>query len=125
MDNTSSSRSYVRWTARILGGLMILFGGFFLFGHLFGAEDGLSGFHSSTDILSFLCFPISTLIGLTLAWKWEAVGALITLGGMLGLILLRPDLFAQLYLFAPVIPALLFLLSWYKGRYHGSIVSHN
>lgn len=108
--------SYIRWTARILAALMVIFGLVFLLGHLFGSEDNSSGFRSTAEFLSFLCFPVSTMIGLSMAWKWEGIGACITLVGMLGLLLLRPDLLTQPLILAPLLPALLFGISWYLHK---------
>jgi len=34
-------------------------------------EDGLT---SIKDYIAFICFPISTIIGLLIAFKWEGLG---------------------------------------------------
>ena len=73
------------WTARILGSLILAFVLFFLVAHLFGDEESNAGFSSTRDIISFAFFPIATVLGLALAWKWEGVGGGISTLGFLGL----------------------------------------
>lgn len=96
----------------------ILSSGFLIFmlvGHLVGeiqgSADGVSeAFKTSREFLMFICFPVSTIVGLAVAWRWEGLGGFITVLGMLGLFILRPDLALQpLFLILPG-PGLLFLV---------------
>ena len=108
--------SILKWTARIWGSVSFLFllfmVGAHLMGSLFGGEDGnASGFGSTSEFISFLFFPISTFMGLGLAILWNRVGALITICGMIGLYITRPDLMGDLMIIGIAFPSILYL--WY------------
>jgi len=68
----------VRWSARALSGLIVLFYGFFLVAHLFGEQGQPSRALVSSDYI-ILATLIASLVGLMLAWKWELIGAAVTL----------------------------------------------
>ncbi|MEP0134491.1 MAG: hypothetical protein ABJJ25_13310 [Eudoraea sp.] len=102
----------ILWTARILGSVIIAFVLFFLVAHVFGNNESGEGFRDSKEIITFLLFPISTVIGLAIAWKWEGLGGIITTVGMIGLFSLRPDLLNSFYITIPIIPGLLFIAYW-------------
>lgn len=102
----------ILWTARILGSIIIAFVLFFLIAHVFGNNESGEGFRDSKEIITFLLFPISTVIGLAIAWKWEGLGGIITTVGMIGLFSLRPELLNSFYIVIPIIPGLLFIAYW-------------
>ena len=105
--------TFIRWTARILGSLILLFILFFLFAHLFGEEESGEGFRNTQEVIMFLFFPISTFLGLSLALKWEGLGGIITTLGIIGLFVLRPDLIPKgLYIAAPIVPGILYIMYW-------------
>lgn len=72
----------IRWTARVLSALIVLFFGFFLVAHLFGDQGQPSRPLVLSDYI-ILTTLITSLVGLMLAWKWEFVGASITLVAIL------------------------------------------
>lgn len=80
------------WTARITGSIILAFLLFFVLAHLFGTDESDNGFSSTEEILTFICFPISTIAGLSTAYKWPGLGGLITVIGCIGLFVLRSDL---------------------------------
>ena len=94
--------SILRWTARILGSLSLAVLFYMIVGHLLGSEESAGNGHS----ISFLFFPVSTIIGLSVAWKWDGIGGLITIGGIIGFHLFRPDLFPDLMIDGLAIPGL-------------------
>ncbi len=98
------------WSILSLGFLIFMLVGH-LVGEIHGSEDGVSqAFQNGREIVMFICFPVSTIVGLALAWRWEGVGGVMTLLGMLGLFIIRPDLvFQTLFLILPA-PAVLFLV---------------
>ena len=68
--------------------------------------------NSIQEIVSFLFFPISTIIGLSLAWKWEGLGGLITILGIIGFHIVRPDLILDPIIDGLAAPGLLFIIYW-------------
>lgn len=61
----------LRPVARIVGMLPLAFLLFMLFGHLTGDANGPHGmrFSGTREVLSFVCFPVLTIIGLALAYR--------------------------------------------------------
>ena len=76
-----SSATAVRWGARALSVLILLFWGFFLIAHLVGGEGGATRPLTRDDYLA-LSALIASLAGLALAWKWERAGAATTLAAV-------------------------------------------
>jgi len=68
----------VRWSARILSALILLFWGFFIVAHLVGDEGRSSRPLTTNDYIGLAAMVIS-LAGLGVAWKWELIGAATTL----------------------------------------------
>ena len=102
----------IRWIARILGSMILAFVLFFLLAHIFGNSESGEGFRDSKEIISFFFFPISTVIGLSVAWKWDGLGGIITIAGMAGLFAIRPELSSNVYMIVPIIPGLLYITYW-------------
>jgi nucleoside permease NupC len=100
------------WIARITGTLLLAFLLFMLIGHLTGNANGPNGmtFSSTSDILGFVLFPVCSIIGLALAYKWKLLGGTIAVVSMLALFALRPDLM-RISFIALALPALLYMLS--------------
>lgn len=64
----------IRWTARVLSILLVLFFGFMIFSHFFG------GLEAPPDVATLLPM-IVMLAGLVIGWRWElAGGAIVILG---------------------------------------------
>ncbi len=109
---TKKLRNALRWLARIWGSAIAAFVLFFLIMDLLsgGTANGIS----SDEMLTFICFPLSPIVGFILAWKWEFLGGVIVLLGMIGLSVLRTDLITGYPLIAAVlIPGLIFIwLGW-------------
>ena len=77
-DFVAQSEAMARWAARILSVAIALFWGFFLVAHLFGDAGQSSRPLVWADYL-ILGALLVALGGLALSWKWEALGAAITL----------------------------------------------
>jgi len=122
MKNTKRIATIIRMTARIWGSLILLFLLFFVGAHIIGAlfgPEGASdgGFNSVGEMLTFIfCFPVGTMIGLAIAWKWEGLGGLITAGGIICLFIMRSDLITVPYFIVMGITGLLFLVYWVLTR---------
>lgn len=103
----------IRWTARVLSALIVLFFGFFLVAHLIGDQGQPSRPLVLNDYI-ILTALIASLVGLMLAWKWEFTGATITL---VAILICTAVNWKVLIFPATLIPitALLYLLSfWMK-----------
>ena len=73
--NTHAIVAVIRWTARVLSILSIAGLGLFMFG------EKLDFFRFQPfELLEFLFFPVGTVIGLLIAWRFEALGGGISLG---------------------------------------------
>lgn len=107
----------LRWTALITGSVLLAFLVWMLIGHLTGNANGPNGmtFHSEKEVLAFVLFPLCTIIGLALAYKWELLGGLIAVGSIGMLLTLRSDL-AQGYFLALSAPGLLYCFSGWMSR---------
>jgi hypothetical protein len=82
MSTTSLSHLSIstacRWAARLLSLLSI---GVLL---LFIIGEGFNPLHlAPRELLLSLFFPIGVLLGMGLAWRWEALGGTLTIGSLL------------------------------------------
>ena len=122
MKNQKRIATIIRLIARIWGSLILLFLLFFVGTHvyqaLFGPEGaGDGGFNSTGEMLTFyFFFPVGTMIGLAIAWKWEGLGGLITMGAIIGLFITRPDLITTPFFIGMGTIGLLFLVYWVLSR---------
>ena len=105
----------ILWIARIWSALILAFVLFFLIAHIFGDDESGEGFRSVSEIVQFIGFPISTVLGLAIAFKYEIVGGLISVLGLIILFILRPDLIISPIIIM-IIPGLLFIAYWYLSR---------
>ena len=106
----------VLWIARIWGTLVLAFVLLFLVPGIFGADAG-SGLRDAREVMTFVFFPVLTVVGLGLAYRWAGLGGLVATAGMIGLFALRPDLMAPswfTFFIAP--PGVLYLTYWALTR---------
>jgi len=100
----------LHWSARILGSALLAFLLFMLIGTITGDSneaDGLN-FRDTRDLIGFLLFPVCTIIGLGLAYRWPLLGGTIAVGSTLLLVIMRPNLF-QLTFVVMVVLGLIYL----------------
>lgn len=116
MADQSKTASTLRWIARITGSLILAFVLFFIFAYLFGEDQSGNGFQNTSEIIAFIFFPVSMVLGLSLAFKWEGLGGFITIIGMIGLFIIRPDLLHNFYMAIPLIPGSLYFIYWLMTR---------
>lgn len=112
MTKQSKFTTTIRWIARISGSLILAFILFFILAYLFGEDESGDGFRNTNEVLSFIFFPVSTLVGLGLAYKWEGLGGIITIIGVIALFIVRPDLLNSILMAIPVIPGVLYSTYW-------------
>ena len=110
MSQGNNIAKVIRWIARISGTAIVVFVLYFLLMYLMGSENG--SIISTKDVFAFLCFPISTIIGLSIAWKWEAIGGFMSTLGFIILFVIRPDLSSDPIMTALALPGLLYIIYW-------------
>jgi len=119
MKDKKRVATIIRWIARIWGGLCLFFLIFMVGAHVIGAISGTSdgaGFSSTQELISFLFFPISIMIGLGLAWKWDGLGGLITILGIVGFHIVRPDLIFDPMIDGLAAPGIFFIIYWFMTK---------
>ncbi|PCI35458.1 MAG: hypothetical protein COB60_02845 [Flavobacteriaceae bacterium] len=78
---------------------------------LFVSKESIGeGFNSTTEMISFLFFPISIMVGLGIALKWYRIGGFITTIGIICFHFFRPDLLFNTMIDGLAFPGLLFLI---------------
>ena len=100
----------ILWLARVLSTIALAILLFMLFGDLFSMDIMARSMTTLPEILTFIFFPISIIIGLLLAYKWKGLGGIIIVFGMIGLHILRNDLIASVAINAFAIPGLLYII---------------
>ena len=111
-----TSMVLLRWSARVISGLTVLFFGFFLVAHLFGDADPPSRPLVWGDYVILVTLIIS-LVGLVLAWKWEFAGGAIALIAILICAAMNWRILASPGVLIPI-SAVLYLLSWWTMGPH-------
>ena len=103
-----------RWIARVLSALILLFWGFFIVAHAFGDEGGASRPLNTNDYILFAMMAV-WLVGLSVAWRWELTGGMMTLAGLLiaAVVNWRVLTFPGILI---AVTAVLFLSSWWIRR---------
>jgi hypothetical protein len=114
----------LRYAARALGALSIAILLFF-----FVAQTDLARFAqvSLLEWILLLCFPVGVVAGLSLAWRSEGQGAVLTLGSLLAFYIVhfigRGHFPSGPYFALLASPALLFGLYWWLCRRRASSVN--
>ena len=116
-----SSVVLIRWSARILSGLIVLFFGVFLVAHLIGDQGRPTRALAWGDYL-ILTTLVVALVGLLLAWKWEFAGAALTLVAILVCAVVNWRILVSPGALIPI-SSVLYLISW--RICHASSNSHN
>jgi len=103
----------VRWIARTLSVLILLFWGYFIVAHLFGtAAQSSRPIAGDSGLFSMV---LLWFVGLAIAWRWELIGATVTLAAVLVAALINPGAVGGLGILPPI-NALLFLFCWWMAR---------
>ena len=100
----------VRWAARILTllavGFVLLMAGFF------GGDEAVAAFNNSAEAIVFAFWPVGWSLGLLIAFRWEWLGADVSLAGLLVLFISRPDLLVEPPFLLMAVPGVLYLAAW-------------
>jgi len=117
MKNQSRIVTVIRWIARIWGTFILAFVLFFVVALILGGDESGDGLFDTKEVITFIFFPVSTVIGLSIALKWEGLGGLITTLGMIGLLLMRIDLLSNAYFIVGIAPpGILYIVYWYVTK---------
>ena len=108
--------STVRWTARTLSVLILLFWGFFIMAGFVGSIRGEHPGTLSTHDRIGLTLMFAWLLGLAVAWKWELAGAILTLTAILIQAFFINWRVLEGLGILPPIAALLFAFCWWISR---------
>ena len=103
----------IRRIARILGLLLILLTLSFVIVELIFEHSPTS---EPTPIVMII-MGVFILGGLGLAWKWELIGALISLVGFIGVCILNPDAMRMPMVYLFPLTAILFLICWRSNKF--------
>ncbi|MBK7553615.1 MAG: hypothetical protein IPO17_17500 [Flavobacteriales bacterium] len=111
----------LQWIAWISGSLELLFLLVMVVGHLFGDANGPNAmtFPTTEQALAFAFFPMLSILGLALAYKWELLGGVVVLLSLAGLFALRPDLMKTAFWFWAT-PAVCYLGHWFLSKQRAS-----
>ncbi len=105
----------IRWSARGLAVLIILFFAMFILAHLVGDKKSDSDGFTPDETLMFAAVAMM-LLGLIGAWKWELIGGLVTVAGYLLFAEVEGKLILPWPFLLCLINGLLFLVSWVFHR---------
>lgn len=117
MKNKYQPAQSIRLIARIWVTISLAFLVFFVGAHLIdslsGDGDPLGNFKSESEMISFAFFPLSLIIGLAIAWKWEGLGGFITIDEIIGFHIMRPDLLFNVMIDGLAAPGLFYIVYWF------------
>ncbi|MEI6697319.1 MAG: hypothetical protein WCO13_14790 [Bacteroidota bacterium] len=107
---TNRNLKILRWVARIISLPLIVFIGI----QIFFPESKRTQALPTIEQIMIWFFPIGYFVGLVISWKWDLIGGIISLIGLVATIVYRPDLFFMALVLA--IPAVMFILYWYLSK---------
>jgi hypothetical protein len=112
-----SAATVIRWGARILSVLILMFWGYFIVAHIFG-DAGRPSRPLVWQDHATLTALIASLAGLAVAWKWELAGGAMTLLAVLVGAFVNPGVLAGPYTLIPI-TAVMHLSSWWMSSARG------
>lgn len=99
----------IRWVARGLSVVLVLFFAFMVSAHFLGGQEAPPGTATTLAIGVIL-------LGLIVAWKWEALGGIVVLCGYAFSALLAPPVLRAWPYAVCLLAGVLFLISWFMRR---------
>lgn len=104
----------IRWIARTWGTAILVFVSIMLSGSLIEAGLGIEGFR---NIVNFLAFPVSPVIGFGIALWREGLGGAIVIIGVAVQVILQPESMSGYWFWLGVAPpGVLYLVYWMLTR---------
>ena len=99
---------YIRWTARIISSLLLAFFIFIIIAHVF-SDEGSKFVELPFREQAILSLLLLEMVGLGIAWKWEIIGAVVTLAAHILFQVLLGGIFATIHYATFPILAIMFL----------------
>ncbi|MCG9972757.1 DUF7670 domain-containing protein [Christiangramia crocea] len=115
ISNSKYFNRSILWIARGWGGIILAFILFILIAHIFGNDEGGSGFANTKEVITFILFPVSTITGLAIAYKWEGLGGLISSLAILTAMFINDGIDLK-FLLTIFPPGFLYLVYWFLER---------
>ncbi|MCX6231295.1 MAG: hypothetical protein NTZ33_07105 [Bacteroidetes bacterium] len=106
---TDKNFKFLRWAARIISLPLIYFIGI----QLLFPENRSHALPPIEQIMIWF-FPIGYFVGLIISWRWDLIGGLLSILGLIVTVIFRPDLFFLALVLS--IPADLFILYWFLAK---------
>ncbi len=120
MKNKTSSENkttrVIRRIARISGLILILLTLSFAIVYIFFPEQHNP--NTEPTPIAMILAGVFILGGLGLAWKWELIGALISLVGFIVVGILNPDAMTKPMMYLFPLTAILFIICWRLNKLH-------
>jgi hypothetical protein len=120
--NNEDFLKIIRWIARIIGSVFVVFLFIFIMGEVIEISDQNSGISSGSLNFKTVATSVGLLIalsGLIIAFWWEGIGGLISFSGMfvfLLLVFLNPNFRGSYMIVVFLVPCLLYLFYWWLAR---------
>lgn len=114
----SKTTRVLRRTARISGLILILLTLSFAIMYIFFPEQHNPNAEPEPNQIALILLGVLIIVGLGLAWKWELIGAMISLVGFIGVGILNPDAMTKPMMYLFPITAILFLICWRLSKLH-------
>ena len=108
----SENTKIMRRSARVLSMVIIVLMLSFVVVYIFFPEHSYSFKNLEQNQLAILIMGALIFIGLAMAWKWEFIGAVISLIGFIGVGILYPYLLTMPIVYFFPLAAILFIISW-------------
>ncbi len=103
----------VWWVSRIISALVILTMGGFTVAYFIGGTEHVSRELTASDHVGLAAFVVS-LVGLLVAWKWDAFGAAITLIAVLVGVAVNMNVLMFPLVLIPICACLFLLNAWIR-----------
>ncbi len=114
----SKTTRVLRRIARISSLILILLTLSFAIAYIFSPEQNNSNAEPEPNQIALIVLGGLIVVGLGLAWKWELIGALISLVGFIGVGILNPDAMTKPMFYLFPLTAILFLICWRLSKLH-------
>ena len=116
MKKSGKASLYLKWLARVVGGLTLLMFTIFVVG------EGLPAFSTLSSVeMNMFIFLTVALIGILISWRWSFIGCLLILAGYVGFVIVDKHFtIATPFLLFPVIVVFYILACFFDSAKGGT-----